>query len=320
MVNIYGPGLTGDNAVAERPAQVPTGSGADLWFKECTSLEAQDGTRFRAQWFNFIMANFRNAVRGLSVPEDEIDDDMLLKCFQKLQNTVTAWLNLPIYPEILQSGNVLSITALSGSIRIDGGQSFIHRGWNKVLTNDYDDAARTTAHTANKTYHLRWQYNNGSPLFVLKDTADGVYNPTAAAETNAAFDSTYDDMLIAKVVTNGSNVATITQLANKAKLSAAGTPGSFSGGNATMQDGSTPTSITIGLTITLNWARTPRFALVGFTDIIIFSGQSDIDYVDTTTEIEMNLGISEKSRYTALGFYQRHTDPGSARLRWSAEA
>jgi len=253
MVNIYGPGLTGDQATSSRNPGLATGSGVDLWFRDCSTEEAQDGTRIRAQWLNFMLAQFREAIRGLGVQENELDDQMLLKCFQKLQIPIqTNWLNLPFFPESQQPSNLLTVSNLGGgSIRVDAGQIFIHRGWNKVQTNDYLDPARTVTHTSNKTYHLRWLYNLGSPLFLLKDIADLVYNPAVLPETNKAFDSTYDDMLIAKVVTDGSNVPTITLLKNKHILydaiifsaSAQANPG----GQHAYRD----------FTSTYNWARTP---------------------------------------------------------------
>lgn len=253
-INVFGPGLIGDQATASRPIGIATGSGVDLWFQDCTSEEAQDGTRIRAQWLNFIAANFREAVRGLGVTENETDDDLLLKCFQKIMGN--GWLNLPIYPEILQGGNVLSITESSGSLIIGAGQSFLHRGWNKVLTNDYTAGERTLAHFANKTYHVRWQYNNGAPLFVLKDTTDAAYNPGSLGEDNAAFDSAYDDMLIARVITNGSNVPTILQLKNAAALVAEAV---YENQNPTNHgDNFSYTSYSF----TLNWARTPGNAVV----------------------------------------------------------
>jgi len=307
MVNIVGPGLSGDQATSSRPTPASTGSGVDLWFKNCSSEAAQDGTRINAIWLNAMLAQLREAIRGMGVPENETDDTMLLQCFQKLQ--FTNWLNLPIFPEILESGNVLSLSTPAGSVRVDAGQQFLHRGWNKVDTNDYSSAARTHAHAANKTYHLRWQYNGGSPLFALKDLADVVYNPTAAAETNAGFDSTFDDMLIARVVTNGSNSPTVTPLLNKALLTAIGTTAMNSW---PFQDGTPPQNITNGYTITLNWARTARVKTVGFCDATVDDG-------DAATE-EVNIGTSDKTRYSAIAFYQRTNDPSNATIRWVAEA
>lgn len=141
---------------------------------------------------------------------------------------ITNWKNLPIFPEITSSGNWLSISASTGQLVIATGQTWVHRGWNAYSSSNLSLGNRTLTTLANKTYHLRWHppgYGLATPaasypsgLFVLKDLADTGYNPSALAEANAAFDSTYDDMLCAVVTTNGSNVPTVTPLKNKAVL------------------------------------------------------------------------------------------------------
>lgn len=250
-VPVFGPGHNAsDNATTTRVTQKVVGGATDTWFKPCTSEGAKDGSRVSAQFLNFLVANFRAAVRGLGVAEDTTDDDMILKCFQAV--AFDDWINLPIFPESLESGYTLGITDLGGGqIRIDGGLSFLHRGCKRVDTSSYNDAARTLNHSANKTYHVRWQYNAGAPEFAIKDTADGVYNPGVLDEGNAAFDTTYDDMLIAKVVTDGSNVPTMTLLQNKAVLAA----------DAKAYDDSVinpnQNASHMLYSILLNWSRTP---------------------------------------------------------------
>ncbi|MCY0154228.1 hypothetical protein OEG86_20590 [Hoeflea alexandrii] len=91
--------------------------------------------------------------------------------------------------------------------------------------------------------------------FSLEDLADTGYNPTVAAETNSAFDSTYDDMLVARVVTNSSNVATITNLVNKDRLFATEI---VSGAPSTGPSG----SFTLSLTKTIDWARAPKIRAI----------------------------------------------------------
>lgn len=118
---------------------------------------------------------------------------------------------LPIWPEIVSADNKMNVSSpASGTIRIPGGVDFWHRGIYKITTVQTDFAS-----TASKTYHVRW---NAATGYVMKDLADVGYNPTAAAESDARFDSTYDDMLMARVVTNSSNVPTITNLANGVRL------------------------------------------------------------------------------------------------------
>lgn len=291
--NIIGPGQSGDQSVSIRPEQVVTGVGVWQWFADCTSEAAKDGTRLRADFLNKLIAQLRYAIQGMGVTEAENDDTMLLQCFQKLQ--FTNWLNLPIYPEILQSGGVLAVTDLGGgSLMVAAGQSFLHRGWNKIETNDYSDANRTVVTVASKTYHLRWQYNAGSPIFVLKDTADGVYNPGALSEDNAAFDSTYDDMLIAKIVTDGSNVATVTSLMNLADLN----DRIYSTGNCV----SSGANISYrSPTLTYNWARQPSNLSVEIQNIDTGVGGAANWPYNVSADHDMAMRITSRSRYaTAL--------------------
>jgi len=149
-----------------------------------------------------------------------------------------------VFPEVLNSNAHFGVTAPStGTIRIPASVQFRHRGIFDITTSQTDFATDPS-----KTYHLRWNPTDG---FALKDLANGTYNPSTLAENNAAFDSTYDDMLIARIVTNSSNVATITNLANKANLTLqtiiTGTNTQASGLNAARHD----------FLNTFNWARRP---------------------------------------------------------------
>jgi hypothetical protein len=119
-----------------------------------------------------------------------------------------ARIRLPIFPEIQTADGRLPIVSPSGGqVRVPSGYEFLYRGIFLVTTEQIDFAT-----AANRIYHLRWNPVDG---FSLRDLADAGYNPTAAAETNAAFDSGYDDMLVARIVTNSSNVPTITNLVNR---------------------------------------------------------------------------------------------------------
>lgn len=118
---------------------------------------------------------------------------------------------LPIFPDVQTADGKLTVTAPStGTIRLAAGATFLHRGIFPVTTVQTDFPTDPS-----KTYHLRWDPTNG---FRLLDLASGTYNPSTLAETDAGFDSTYDDMLVARVVTNSSNVATITTLVNRHNL------------------------------------------------------------------------------------------------------
>lgn len=119
---------------------------------------------------------------------------------------------LPFYPHIDTPGNIMGVASPgAGSVVVPPGVPFYHRSVFADSTDNYTLGQRTFATAVSKTYHLRWRRTTG---FALLDLADVAYNPTALAETDVKFDSTFDDMLVAKVVTNPANVATVTNLRN----------------------------------------------------------------------------------------------------------
>lgn len=148
---------------------------------------------------------------------------------------------LPIYPEVLNTDGRIVVTSPSpGTIRIPGGVDFLHRGIFSLTTAQTDFST-----TASKVYHLRWRSTDG---YSLIETGNVTYNPGSLAEADPAFDSTYDDMLIARIVTNSSNVATIANLANKARLR-------LLVEKTTVEVTAAPTA---AVAYTCNFARTPR--------------------------------------------------------------
>jgi len=166
-------------------------------------------------------------------------------------------LNMPVFPEVIGGNGTFTVTNPSaGTVRVAAGTQWTHRG---AFT--YTSALTDLATLANKTYHLRWTPGSG---FVLYDLADGGYNPSALAETNPFFDTSYDNMLVARVVTSAGNVATITTLVNRARLSS----GILTGGVVTRA--TSPTSVwACQFPTVLNWSRTPAAtgsaARTGFT-------------------------------------------------------
>lgn len=118
----------------------------------------------------------------------------------------------PFFPEVQSNGGVINVTSPGvGTVRLPGGVNFVHRGIDVITTAETDFAT-----TMSRTYHLRWDPVNG---FRLLDLLNATYNPSGLPEDDAAFDTTYDDMLIARVISNSSNVVSITNLVNKSKLS-----------------------------------------------------------------------------------------------------
>lgn len=120
---------------------------------------------------------------------------------------------LPIFPDVQNADGRIGVSSPSnGTIRIAGGVNFLHRGIFPVTTVQQDLPV-----VASKIYHLRWNSTDG---FVLRDLSSNAYNPNGLAEGNEAFDTGYDDMLVARIITNSSNIATITSLSNKVRMSA----------------------------------------------------------------------------------------------------
>lgn len=160
---------------------------------------------------------------------------------------IAALLNAPIFPEVLGATGLFTLTSPANNVRIAAGTQWVHRGVEK-----YTSVQTDLATVASKTYHLRWTPVGG---FALMDLSNGGYNPSAVPEGDVTFDSTYDDMLIARVVTSAGNVATILPLVNKNSLMTSvrvsGTPSYPGGGNLTWSASTSP-----------NWARTPRIYTV----------------------------------------------------------
>lgn len=154
---------------------------------------------------------------------------------------------LPIHPEILTVDGRVTITQPStGVVRLPGGVNFLHRGIEQFTTSQIDFATDPS-----KTYHIRWDPTNG---FRQLDLASATYNPSSLSETSKNWDSSYDDMFVARVVTNSSNVAEITSLANKNLL------------KKTLADSAIPVAGTnhaysATYNFALNWARTPEVSI-----------------------------------------------------------
>jgi hypothetical protein len=154
---------------------------------------------------------------------------------------------LPIYPEILTSDGKMTLTAPAvGVVRVPSDVGFLIRGGGYHVTEQTDFVT-----VINTTYHLRYDEAHG---FRLRSLSSGGYNPDTLDETDPSFDSTFDDMLVARVVTNGANVATFTSLINKARIEASR--------NIRRQLLSALDWVALtGSPQVLNWSRTPPIAV-----------------------------------------------------------
>lgn len=138
----------------------------------------------------------------------------------------------------------------------------------------------------------------------MNDLASLVYNPTVAAEINTAFDSTFDNMLVARVITNSSNIATITNLANKTQLVAQGENQSAMGSLVppAHEDGVRPSLITQYATVAINWARKPEAYLTAINDLLLGT------YPGSFPNREANIGVRPLSRYSVAVWGQGDAD------------
>ena len=172
-------------------------------------------------------------------------------------------LNQPIFPEVNGSGLFTLTSPGAGQLRIAAGTTWTHRG---AFT--YTSAQTDLATVANKTYHLRWDRVNG---FALYDLASGGYNPSSVPETDVSFDTTYDNMLIARVVTSAGNALTITALTNKNRLAFSSR---FTGAAANVGAG----AYSLDAQFSLNWARSPSTrVLTGNVRADFTSPSGDVD-------------------------------------------
>ncbi|KAA0970799.1 hypothetical protein FPY71_10005 [Aureimonas fodinaquatilis] len=194
---------------------------------------------------------------------------------------------LPIFPHVQTvDGRITVITSGGSSIRVPGGVEFLHRGIWPVTTVQTDFATAPS-----KIYHVRWHSVEG---IVFRDLADPIYNPSALAETHPVFDSGYDDMLIARVITSSSNIATITNLANLDRLFLT----QASGGPATRNPANLDAYLFTG-TVQQNWSRTPRiFAASGFLGVAAINPGGVMDGIANAIENKTHSRYSAAARIT----------------------
>lgn len=267
-IDLLGP-ANATNFTTVRPADTRIFGAVDTFFKDCTP-GARDGTAVQAGYLNGVLMQIRRAIRGMGIGENNADDDMLLKAIQAaaagLVTEAALLAAMPIHALVGTAGTIAYSTG-SGSIVVSTGQAITRRGVRSYSLDNLSLANRTFVTLANKTYHLRWYapgIGRATPAaswpdgrLYLEDIIDATYNPSALAETNSAFDSGYDSVLLAKVVTNGANALTVVPLLNLPFMYLdmnssydQGTPGAFSLSGSFY--------LSCAHSFGFNWARTPR--------------------------------------------------------------
>ncbi|QIO68207.1 hypothetical protein [Rhizobium leguminosarum] len=128
---------------------------------------------------------------------------------------------LNVFPAILTADTTASITGSVGQIVVNPFK-WVWRQFKQLDVNSLNLAARTFVTAASKTYHLRLSYNVGTGVqtLSLKDLSNAGYNPSGLVEGATNFDTTYDDMILARVVTNAGNVPTMVPLKNASRMNA----------------------------------------------------------------------------------------------------
>ena len=143
---------------------------------------------------------------------------------------------LPHYPEVMANGNQLDISLSGTTITVAENQIIRLYGWKDFNTTDLQ--TKSFEIDLSKTYHLRFTEANG---LELKDLSDVGYNSTSKPETDVSFDSTLNDVLLAKV-----DSGIVVTLINKDTLYASNVHSSSNYNTEHPQ-----------VSMDLNWGRTP---------------------------------------------------------------
>lgn len=225
------------------------------------------GSRVPAAALEHTQREIMAVIVGAGLVPSGTDLTQLFQAIQKIIDAATggagdenyvlmtqARVRLPVFPEVnTADGRLAVISPSNGTVRLMPGYSFIHRGIFAVTTVQQDFVT-----AGSKTYHLRWNPTDG---YVLRDLANTTYNPGGLPEGSTAFDTTYDDMLIARVITNASNAATITLLSNKADLWL----NQISDLTSAIVGFDSPSSY-VPYSFTYNWSRSPMNFDLGVVD------------------------------------------------------
>ncbi|WP_029236246.1 pyocin knob domain-containing protein, partial [Vibrio coralliilyticus] len=166
------------------------------------------------QWFDVIVTGAINDRYSLIAVNYGSTNEPRIFHKSNSNNTWSDWvelshsgnLKLPIYPEIKTDGNVVSLKLTGTELTVYNNPVYFY-GWQLHRINP--TGIKFTVDLS-KTYHLRFSIQSG---LELKDVTDATYNPSSKAEMDASFDSTHDDMLLAKIETG-----TLIPLINKPEL------------------------------------------------------------------------------------------------------
>lgn len=224
------------------------------------------------------------------------------------------------YPEVETIDNEMTVTSIGGNIVLsETSETWVWRGHRRFSVGDFLLADRTLAHTANKTYHLRWHApgtGTATPEATYPNGRFELADMTALTEDDAQYDSTYDRVLIARVVTNGANVATVTQIPNAHEIH----------GTALVYKSTISQSLDwtelLGADLAVVLPRTPRDLTVSIRMLAATTGKPDgAAMVNATGFLQMH-GVRPKTGTTRYGgaveyvFQDSQYSEGSIEVEW----
>ena len=174
----------------------------------------------------------------------------------------------PVYPLIQTASRAAAVTSPAAGTVALAETPWLWRG---IVPLTLEAATFPTA--ASRRYVLRAAYDPGAGTtsVALRDVADAGYNPGGLPYDDPSFDAGFDELILADVVTDAGNVATITPIANAPDLSArfsqAGSPIRDNGANGAVFRFDMP----------LAWARRPEGRDYADRKIGMNNGFTDLD-------------------------------------------
>lgn len=246
----------------------PFGASDDTPWQNGNPATGQRGSIIDARAIDHSQSEIVNAIIRLGLTPDP---NNLQQLGQAIENAIaaatgggdtaqfvtmaTARARLQIFPEVLTADGKLAISSpSSGSLFVAASGAIRHRGIFDVEMSGIDEIDRTFPMLASKVAHLRWSPSGGLERFYLDDPS---YNPGGLPETDPSFDSTYDDALLARAVTDSSANVTVTRLVNLARLVSYQEQDNIAGTVITTGSGSDGSRVEH--VFTLDMARTPLF-------------------------------------------------------------
>jgi hypothetical protein len=184
----------------------------------------------------------RSVFESMSKHIDEEDPHPQYLKKEENAEQLKALKQIPIYPEILTDSKVFQMDLVGSDFTVAAGQEIRMRGWNDISTDDLD---RSFSIDISKTYHVRFSVESGVYLKAVDDIA---YNPDSLDESDRSFDTTYDDVLLARI--DGS---VVTALIN----SSAAFGFTYDGMPNSADSALSGNDYTGAFELSLNWSRSP---------------------------------------------------------------